>query len=236
MVVGILAAAGRGVRLRGDTPKALRELCGRPLFVHALAGLQRVPEIETVRLVVPAGSESLVKAELDREWKPRVAVHVVVGGAERQDSVAAAMATVPDEVELIVVHDAARPFASPALFQACISAARLYGAAIAAVPVPDTVKLVERDVVRQTLDRARVWLAQTPQVVRADWLRDALTRAGKEAVRFTDEAGLLEHYDYPVHVVPGEQANRKLTTPEDWRWAEWQLASGEKPRPNPSAR
>jgi 2-C-methyl-D-erythritol 4-phosphate cytidylyltransferase len=152
---------------------------------------------------------------------------VLAGGRERQDSVALALRQVPRAVTHVLVHDAARPFASAALFRACVAAARSHGAAIAAVPVADTVKWVEDGVVVRTLDRTRTWFAQTPQVARADWLRDAIARAEALQLSFTDEAALLEHFGYRVHVVRGEERNRKLTTPEDWAWAEWAVTQAQ---------
>lgn len=231
MVAAIVAAAGQGVRLGPGSPKALRMLAGRPLYCHALNTLQQVLEIAAVWLVVPPRSQDEVIATLGSQTPLRFPIHVIPGGDERQDSVTKAVDMLPKEVSLIVVHDAARPFASAQLFESCIAAARLHGAAIAALPLTDTVKLVESGVVQKTLDRTRTWVAQTPQVARAQWLRDALHKARDGSLRFTDEAGALEQCGYRVHVVKGEEWNRKLTTPDDWDWAEWFIQHRHQPRP-----
>ncbi|GIW44282.1 MAG: hypothetical protein KatS3mg077_1564 [Candidatus Binatia bacterium] len=223
MVGVIVAAAGQGIRLGGEQPKALRDLGGRPLYWYTLATLAAVREVRFVWLVVPPAAEKNVVETLAAAPGFPFSVEVVGGGKERQDSVSRAMEVVPAEATIVAVHDAARPFASPRLFESCLAAARIHGAAIAAVPAADTVKLVVAGVVRQTLDRTTTWLAQTPQVARADWLRAAMRQAHEAGLRFTDEAGALEHCGYPVHVVRGEETNRKLTTPEDWEWAEWLL-------------
>ncbi|MCX8072296.1 MAG: 2-C-methyl-D-erythritol 4-phosphate cytidylyltransferase [Candidatus Binatia bacterium] len=221
MVAVVIAAAGQGVRLGAGSPKALKPLAGRPLYLYSLATLRAVSGVGGVWLVVPSAAQETVSAELSKPGEYPFPVQVVAGGAERQESVAKALTALPPETAIVAVHDAARPFASAQLFQSCIAAARFHGAAIAALPASDTVKLVEAGVVRETLDRSRTWLAQTPQVARADWLRIALERAVAAKLLFTDEAGALEHCGYPVHIVRGEEWNRKLTTPEDWKWAEW---------------
>ncbi len=221
MLAAILAAAGRGSRLGGEVAKGLRELAGRPLYAYSLEPLCALPQLAGVWLVVPQAAVDQVACAVQAARSTGVQVHVVAGGEERQDSVALALRKIPPSVPLVLVHDAARPFASAQLFQSCAAAARAHGAAIAAVPATDTVKWVEDHVVVRTLDRTRTWLAQTPQVARADWLRDAIARAQELRLSFTDEASLLEYFGYPVHVVRGEERNRKLTTPEDWAWAEW---------------
>lgn len=224
MIAVIVAAAGQGRRLGSGGPKALRLLAGLPLYEYTLDTLQRVPHVGGVWLVVPDAAREEVATALRRRGKFALPIHVVPGGEERQDSVNNAVASLPQEVSLVVVHDAARPFASAKLFESCIAAAQLTGAAIAAIPARDTVKLVEGGVVTGTVDRNRTWLAQTPQAARADWLRHALREAALAKRQFTDEAGALEQCGYQVHVVQGEEWNRKLTTPEDWDWAEWYVA------------
>ncbi len=221
MTVAIVVAAGHGVRLGPGAPKALRTLAGRPLYQYSLETLRGVPSVSGVWLVVPPAAQADVATTLSTGGRFPFPIHVIGGGQERQDSVRNGVESLPQEAAFVVVHDAARPFASRRLFESCIAAAQVHGAAIAALPAVDTIKLVEAGVVERTLDRARTWVAQTPQVARADWLRHALGTAASLTSRFTDEAGVLEQCGYRVHVVPGEASNRKLTTLEDWDWAEW---------------
>jgi 2-C-methyl-D-erythritol 4-phosphate cytidylyltransferase len=217
----ILVAAGRGNRMGSTTPKVFLPVVGRPLFTYALRTLARTPAIGTIILVVGADWRAEAERLLSDEHGLRIPVLVTEGGHERQDSVAAGLARV-DDADLVIVHDAARPFATIALFTACVEAAADAGAAIAALPANDTVKLAAPDrTIRDTIDRSTVWLAQTPQVFRVDLLRRAYDRAGHDEFVGTDEASLVEHLGAPVRLVPGEVTNRKLTTPDDLQWAEW---------------
>lgn len=206
----------------GTTPKAFLPLRGKPLFLYAFDTLASLPQVAAITVVV--GSDQIDTA---RRWvgdRTTTPVHVVCGGAERQDSVAAGLATVAADCELVLVHDAARPFASAACLARCIEAAAVHGAAIAALPAHDTLKQVdEQHLIRSTLDRSQIWLAQTPQVFRVDWLREAFARAAAEGIVATDDAALVERCGRPVHVVRGEPVNRKLTTQDDLEWAEWLL-------------
>jgi len=151
-------------------------------------------------------------------------MEVVQGGAERQDSVAAGLARVDAAADLVIVHDAARPFVSLACLTACVEAAAAGGAAIVAVPAHDTVKRVDASgVIVDTPDRRTIWLAQTPQVFRFALLRRAYEQAQHDGFVGTDDASLVERLGAPVRVVPGEPRNRKITTPDDLLWAESHL-------------
>ncbi len=221
-VSAVIVAAGRGTRLGNPTPKAFLLLGGRPLFAHSLLTFAAVPAVEELLLVVAADFAEAAR-QLVQQHLPGLAIRVVHGGAERQDSVANGVAAA--SADYVAVHDAARPFASPALVSACIAAAEQHGAAIAAVPAFDTLKRVVDQQIVATVDRQQIWLAQTPQVVRTNLLRAAIDAARTEEFLGTDEASLLERAGVAVHVVPGEAGNRKITTPDDWRWAEWMLGS-----------
>ncbi len=206
-----------------ELPKAFLPLGGTALFLHALRTLRRVAAVSDIVLVTAPDQFARATDVLSHEPGSE-GVELVAGGAERQDSVAAGLAAVP-QAELILVHDAARPFVTEKCIAACIEAAALHGAAIAALPCHDTVKEVDgAGRIIRTLPRSALWLAQTPQVCRADWLRDVFSRAAADDAVATDEAGLLERYGYPVRVVAGDAVNRKITTIEDLGWAEWYLA------------
>jgi 2-C-methyl-D-erythritol 4-phosphate cytidylyltransferase len=210
--------------MRTGTAKAFLALGGKPLFAYSLRTLCRLPGASAVTLVAPR--ERLAEArDLVRSLGPwPLKIDVIAGGAERQDSVAAGLRCVGDE-DLVLVHDAARPFVSLARAAECTHAAAATGAAILAVPARDTLKRAEADTIRETLDRDQIWLAQTPQVFRTDLLRQAYTRAREQQTSGTDDAALVEHLGVPVRIVRDEEENRKITTPADLRWAEWHLSS-----------
>ena len=211
-VWAIVVAAGGSTRF--GRPKPYAALAGRRVLDWSLASARAAAD--GVVLVVPA----------DLAGHPEPAADVVVaGGATRSGSVRRGLAAVPPDAEVVVVHDAARPLATPAMFRAAVEAVRSGAdAAVCAVPVTDTVKEVEGTTVVATLDRTRLWAAQTPQAFAAAALR-AAHEAGGEA---TDDAALLEAAGTPVVVVPGGTSNLKLTVPSDLVAAE--AFAGQPPR------
>lgn len=213
------------------TAKVFLELGGQPMAVYSLQTLATLPDIRSLVLVVARDQESLAGEMLERFGPWAVPISLARGGAERQDSVAAGLSLVPSHTDLVVVHDAARPFVSRSCLQACVDAGAANGAAIVAMPARDTVKLVDANgMIDRTIDRERIWLAQTPQVFRAPLLRQAYDQAQRDGIRATDDAALIERLGHPVRIVSGEPTNRKITTPEDLRWAEWFLHSQEAAR------
>ena len=226
-VAAIVVAAGQGSRMGSEIPKVFLPLGGIPMVAVTIRALATVELIGEIVVVVAPEHVPLLERVLE-EWGPaKTPVHHALGGAERQDSVAAGLAAVSAETEIVAVHDAARPFVPPARVTAVIQAAAAEGAALLAVPSRDTVKLVDdHGLVTQTPPRQRVWLAQTPQVFRAGLLREAHARARQDGIVATDDAALVERMGRPVKVVPGEASNVKITTPADLQWAEWYLRSG----------
>ena len=229
-VAAIIVAAGPGTRLGTSLPKAFVELAGLPLVVRSLRALLRAPSIDAVVVVVPPDGIERARALLERHGPWRCQVAVAAGGAARQDSVRNGLAAL-GATQLIAIHDAARPFVSAEVIEATIAAAEHYGAAIAATPATDTVKQVHADGwIEATPARERMWLAQTPQVFRADLIRTAHSRGATSSNAATDDAALVERLGIRVHVVAANPENRKITTPEDLRWAEWFLANSPEPR------
>lgn len=215
-VTAIVVAAGPGARLGLGQPKALVDLAGVPLFVRALSAVA-VPAVSAAVVVAPPGGIDRVEALLQRGPTFSCRVRVVEGGAERQDSVRRGLAVT--DSELVAIHDAARPFVTRAVVEAVIATAARHGAAIVAVPATDTVKHVHPDGwIESTPSRDRLWLAQTPQVFRTDLIRRAHAGAGESA---TDDAMLVEGLGTRVYIVRGNPENRKITTPDDLRWAAW---------------
>jgi 2-C-methyl-D-erythritol 4-phosphate cytidylyltransferase / 2-C-methyl-D-erythritol 2,4-cyclodiphosphate synthase len=209
----IVVAAGQGLRIGGSVPKQLLDLGGASMLRRSLATFDQHPQVSQIVVVLPdsqlSGSSDVVGALA----RPHV---VVGGGARRQDSVANGFAALAGDVDVVLIHDAARPFASPALIDRVIAGAAESGAVIPAIPVRDTVKRVDRasGLITATIPRDEVWLAQTPQGFRRDVLRAAvaLGTSGSEA---TDEAMLAEQAGHPVRIVDGDTQNMKITTPQD---------------------
>lgn len=212
-VSAIIAAGGRGHRFGGAVPKQLLSIGGRSILERSVALFLEHPEVDEVVVALPAEIVAEPPAYLSGTAKP---VRVVTGGTRRQDSVCRAFQAIDDAAELVVVHDAARPFASAELISRTIAAAAGSGAALAAVRARDTVKRAAGDdlVVVETLPRDSIYLAQTPQVFTRRVLREALA-LGETGVDATDEAALAEKAGHNVRLVEGEQANIKITTPED---------------------
>ncbi len=210
-VAAVVVAAGRGERL-GAPEKVLLPLAGRPMLTWPLAALDQTQTIGSI--VVVAGQHTLPAVSrlvADEDFSRVVAV--VAGGERRQDSVAAGLAALPEGIEIVLIHDGARPLADSDLFDRCARTAAATGAAIAAIPVADTLKRVAAGAIGATVDRTDLWAAQTPQAFRLETLRRAL--AASEGADVTDEARLCEAAGIPVAVVPASLANLKVTHPED---------------------
>jgi len=215
-VTAIIAAAGEGRRLGAAVPKQLLEVGGRTILERSVSAFVGHDRVDDVIVVVPAALVGAPATWTTSTSSP--AVRIVAGGARRQDSVANAFDSVSADSDVVLVHDAARPFVSADLISRAIDAAAEHGAAIVALPVRDTVKRVETRagsrVIADTIPRDTVYLAQTPQAFRREVLRDAVA-LGRSGVDATDEAMLAERAGHAVHIVEGEPANVKITTPED---------------------
>ncbi|MEW6595375.1 MAG: 2-C-methyl-D-erythritol 4-phosphate cytidylyltransferase [Thermodesulfobacteriota bacterium] len=219
-VTAIIPAGGSGQRMRHGEPKQFLKLAGIPLLIRTLRAFAATPAINAIVVAVPAAEISRTENLLRRHGITKVHA-VVAGGATRQDSVQRGLAAVPAESELVAVHDAARPLVTPALIEACIAAAAGHGAAIAAVPVKDTLKReAPGQLIEITVAREKLWQAQTPQVARRALLDAAYAAAERDHFVGTDEASLLEHNGCPVALVPGSETNLKITRPEDLTIAE----------------
>ncbi len=225
-VAVLVPAAGAGIRLGPGAPKALRELGGVPLIVHAIRRLIRAPTVGGVIVAAPAGQVDTVRTMLAREVPGVVAVDVVEGGDTRQASVAAALAATPEPFQIILVHDAARAFAPADLVERVAAAVRDgHPAVIPVLPLADTIKRVDTSGhVVDTVDRGALRAVQTPQGFR----RDVLEAAHGQAVdNLTDDAGLVERMGVPVFSVPGSPSALKITQPEDLAIAELLLRQSE---------
>lgn len=220
--VAIVVAAGRGERMGGERPKAFLELGGEPLLLRAARAFEAAPSVGSIVAVVPGSETEAARALLAPLAKLR---GVVAGGERRQDSVLAGLAQVPGGFDgVVLVHDAARPLVEVELIEAVARQASATGAALPVLPLVDTVKRVRGGRVIETLDRAELGGAQTPQGFRCVLLREAYDAARRAGVELTDESTAVERMGHAVHAVPGSTRNRKLTTPDDLAWAEGVVA------------
>jgi 2-C-methyl-D-erythritol 4-phosphate cytidylyltransferase len=220
----IIVAAGSGVRLGRNEPKAFVPLDGRAMLAWSLETVARLSGVAELIVAVPAGMEAAARREVAAAGVA-IPVKIAPGGAERQDSVRNALALVGVESEIVVVHDAARPLASAELFSRCIAAAARRGGAIAAIPVADTLKRVEDVTIAATVPRAGLWHAQTPQAFRRTLLAQAHRYAQRERIAATDDADLLERIGAAVEVVESLEPNLKITTATDLAIAEAIIAA-----------
>ncbi|MGW0507145.1 2-C-methyl-D-erythritol 4-phosphate cytidylyltransferase [Micromonospora sp. NPDC003241] len=220
-VAVLVPAAGAGVRLGPGRPKALRLLAGEPLLVHAVRRLAAAASVHTIVVAAPVADVSAVREML----APVAPVTVVPGGTERQASVAAALAAVPEGPEIVLVHDAARALTPSELVESVAAAVRDgHDAVIPVLPVVDTIKEVDAgEVVLGTVDRAALRAVQTPQGFRRAVLAAAHAAAGDP---LTDDAGLVEKQGVPVYCVPGSDHALKITRPFDLALAEHLLSHG----------
>jgi len=235
-VAVVIPAAGKSERFGGREKKPFVPLDGRAVWQRTAELFWTRQDVTKVYLVVsPADRESFrsrfghVIAFANAE--------VVDGGAERFESVANALARVPGDVDLVAVHDAVRPLVTPAQIDAVFAAAAARGAAMLAIPVADTLKRVEpgTDWVAETIPRAGLWQAQTPQVFRRQLLVEAYAGRGRFGAAITDDAQLVEAAGHPVHVVPGSLTNFKITSPEDLELAEAVVKARAAKKPPPAA-
>ncbi len=215
-VTAIIAAAGEGRRLGAAVPKQLLDIGGRSILERSVAAFAIHDRVDDVIVVLPP--ELARTPEQCMTPETSATVRVVAGGPRRQDSVANAFDRVSPGSDVVLVHDAARPFVSADLISRAIDAALAHGAAIAAVPARDTVKRVEgigdQVVISETIAREAIYLAQTPQAFRREVLSAAVA-IGRSGIEATDEAMLAERAGHRVHVVEGDLANVKITTPTD---------------------
>ncbi|HQH53482.1 MAG TPA: 2-C-methyl-D-erythritol 4-phosphate cytidylyltransferase [Candidatus Hydrogenedentes bacterium] len=222
----IVPAAGMGLRLGLAQPKALVLCGGKPLLVRTLERFQPLGLLPGAIITVPPGTQTDFEALLGDAF-PDTAFFLVDGGRERQESVENALETIDNAAEIVVIHDAARPFISQTSVQASIDAAEEFGAATVAIPCSDTILVAGADdILADTPDRSCLWACQTPQTFRVDVIRQAHQHARAQCFAATDDATLVRQMGGTVKLVMGSPFNFKVTTPEDLMLAEAIVAKG----------
>jgi len=206
----VIVAGGKGTRM--GRPKQLLPLAGKPVLVRTVEAFQKCPSVQEIVVVTPPENQAVLRNYFDD-------LIFALPGDTRLASVQNGVAYVKKTADVVAVHDGARPLVDPQAVQRCLAVAREKGAAILAVPVKDTIKEVTGTTVAHTLDRSRLWAAQTPQCYRREILLNALEKFGHEQDA-TDESQLVEKAGTPVQIVESDYKNNKITTPEDLQIAE----------------
>lgn len=224
----VIVAAGKGSRLQSELPKPFLSVAGKPILVHTLRRFVPIEAVRRIVVVVAAEREALCQEVLHAHGPWPQPMTVVHGGAERQDSVRNGLAALEPQCEIVVIHDAARPFISVEAIQCSINAAAEVGSAVVATPVRDTIKRADaRHTIRETVSRHNLWLAQTPQTFQVEVIRAAHRWAQQRDIAGTDDATLVEQMGRPVRIVPGNALNFKITTPDDLALAQAVLQASE---------
>lgn len=217
----IIASAGIGQRMGGDLPKQYLELGGRPIICHTLDRFREARGIDEVVVVVEPGREAAFRHEIIEHYDYPGSWRVVAGGRIRQESVANGLALVSPDCDVVLIHDGVRPFISAQEIERAVAVAARDGACIVAAPIRETVKRAGADgFICETVDRERLWGAQTPQCFLRSLFEEAMACALRDGFIGTDEACLVERTGVRVTIVEGDARNIKITTPADLAIAE----------------
>ena len=220
-IAAIIVAAGSSERMGLETAKPFLKLGGKPILVHTIEKFEGCAGVDEIILVVKHGDKELAR-KLVSDFRFEKVIAITEGGARRQDSVYEGLRKLGGrDIRFVLVHDGVRPFVTSEKIRELIVACRDYKAAILAVPPKDTIKKSNTvPFVQETLDRTRLWAAQTPQAFAIDVLTKAYDRARRENFTATDDASLVERLGVKVRIIEGSYENIKITTPEDLQLAE----------------
>ncbi len=217
----ILLAGGVGKRVGEDIPKQFLSILDKPIIFYSLEVFDRCSEIDSIYLVLPDEKINYFKEELLPKFPISKLRKIVSGGETRQNSTFNGFQAIPKEVEIVVIHDVARPFVRNEMIRKSIFVAREVGSAIVASPATDTIKEVDENCrVQKTLDRKKLFQVQTPQTFRYSLLEKAFEASFSDNFQATDEAGLIERIGEPIQVIESDSTNLKITTPSDLVLAE----------------
>jgi 2-C-methyl-D-erythritol 4-phosphate cytidylyltransferase len=211
---GLIVAGGHGKRMGAEIPKQLLELNGKTIIEHTLAPFMSCKLIDGI--IISASLEIIERIEkITNSLNDIKPVIVIEGGKERQDSVLNGINAVPSDTDIIVIHDAVRPFITADLITECIITAEKHGSVSVMRPIKETVKIVSNGVIEKTLDRSKLWITQTPQAFRTEIIKKAHEKAKNDNFMGTDDCILVERIGLKVHVIEGSDKNIKITTPAD---------------------
>ncbi|MFZ5353630.1 MAG: 2-C-methyl-D-erythritol 4-phosphate cytidylyltransferase [Bacillota bacterium] len=211
----IILAAGKGRRMKSDVNKLLMSIAGKPVIEYTLDAFESCDEVHEI-ILVTSEDEYAYYNDLKGSSHYSKIKSIVIGGAERQDSVYNGLMKISGECEIVLIHDGARPFVTKDIITACIADAKLFGAASAGMPVKDTIKIVSaKGTVNYTPRRDNIWITQTPQSFQREVIMEAHDRAKEQCFSGTDDAVLAERAGYTVKMVEAGYENIKITTPED---------------------
>ena len=219
-VRAIIAAGGRGERVGGSLPKQFIEIKKKPLLVYTVENFEKCERIDEIVLVVPEEYVGLSSYQIVDVFNFRKIRKIISGGKERRDSVYKALLSLPGNTDIVTIHDGVRPFISPEKIIKSIEMCKEDKAVILALPINETVKRVEDKFVVTTLDREKLWVAQTPQTFEYKLILEAYKKAIEAGFIGTDDSSLVERLGFKVKVLEGEYENIKITTPEDLALAE----------------
>jgi len=219
-VRAIIAAGGRGERVGGSLPKQFIEIKKKPLLVYTVENFEKCELIDEIMLVVPEEYVGLSSYQIVDVFNFRKIRKIISGGKERRDSVYKALLSLPGNTDIVTIHDGVRPFISPEKIIKSIEMCKEDKAVILALPINETVKRVEDRFVITTLDREKLWVAQTPQTFEYKLILEAYKKAIEAGFIGTDDSSLVERLGFKVKVLEGEYENIKITTPEDLALAE----------------
>jgi 2-C-methyl-D-erythritol 4-phosphate cytidylyltransferase len=224
----IIASGGSGIRFGSDIPKQYLELCGIPVFIRTLKVIDNVDNINNIIIALDPNRQDFVKEQISK-YGIRKRIDFVNSGKERYDTVYNAIKCKNiQSSEIILIHDAVRPLASTQLFINIIEATDKYGAAVPGLLPKETIKSIDGNFVKDTIDRNNLRNIQTPQGFRKDILIDSYNQMNVEDVSITDDASIVEQSGYPVHIIQGEEFNIKITTPLDMIFAETYISNTKK--------
>lgn len=229
MIVALIVAAGQGTRMGSACRKQYLHLADRPILAHCLEAFTTHDLVDHIYLVVSREDVEQCRSRLLPGLKGGTQITLVEGGAERQESVYNGLCAIAVPDCIVLIHDGVRPFVPADLITACIEGARRWKACIPGLPATETLKQVGTDnIIRRTIERRAVRLAQTPQAFELRLIKKAHEEARRLGWQVTDDASILERCGDTVHVIEGRRENIKITVPEDLAWAEhWLRARGQ---------
>lgn len=215
-VEALIVSAGKGHRFIEGKKKQFHLLAEKPVLAHTLDKFEACPLIHSILLVVGQEDMDYCLKEIIEKYQYKKISQIVPGGKRRQDSVRNGIEVLSKDAEIVVIHDGVRPFVTKEMIEDSIRSAIQFGAVVLAMPVKETIKMVQPDgTVLKTLDRESLWQIQTPQTFQVNVIKEAYHKATEDGFAGTDDASLVERLGIKVHILPGSYTNIKITTPED---------------------